>query len=106
MAAILPAILYVGFLVLGCFQLLAIVAGLQAYGLTAFVAWVVAFLTAYIPLIGTVAGMYGAVAGWGWTWPQAALLFFGPLVAVVGLWLIGMLMIGADAAFGKRRDRS
>jgi hypothetical protein len=39
----------------------------------------IAFVVAYIPLVGSIVGMVGAVDVWHWTWWQAGLLFFGGL---------------------------
>ena len=44
---------------------------------------------AYIPLIGTIAGFKGAMDVWGWDFMQAALLFFGPFVAIVVISILG-----------------
>lgn len=36
----------------------------------------VSMIVAYIPLLGTGIGVYGAVTVWDWSWIAAALLFF------------------------------
>lgn len=78
----------IGFLVLGLFQLAAIMSGLEEFGLHWILAGILSFVLAYIPIIGTGLGVYGAVAGWGWSWAKALGLFFGPLVAIAALLLI------------------
>lgn len=73
-----------GFLIffgVGIFQLAAVIAGVEHWtGLSGFVAVILALLVNYIPLLGQVLGIAGAVKGWGWEWWQAALLFFGGLL--------------------------
>jgi len=69
----IAALAYIG---IGFVQLLATVKGIQVWFdwpwmLAAFVSLIVA----YIPFVGTVAGIKGATAAWGWAlWP--AIIFF------------------------------
>lgn len=74
----------IGFLVyiaIGLVQLLATMAGLESWwGLHWAIAGPVAFIIAYIPLLGSIVGMVGAVDAWGWEWWQAGALFFGGLI--------------------------
>src|SRR5215475_5890965 len=86
------AILYFG---VGIVQLLATLAGIEHWlGVSTFIAFLLSAFTAYIPLVGTVLGMFGAVQAWGWSWAEAAALFFG--VFVVNLALLGAAS-GLDA---------
>ena len=78
---------------LGLLQLAAILAGLQDWlGLHWLIALLGALLCAYIPLLGTILGMAGAVTAWAWPWSLALALFFGPfmllLAFVAGEYLI------------------
>ena len=75
--------LYIG---IGIFQMAAIMAGLEDWlGLHWFFAIFLAFPIAYIPVIGAVLGVAGAVTAWGWEWWQAGLLFFGAFALSLAL---------------------
>ncbi len=94
---ILTSILY---LLLGVFQLAATFAGLEVWvGLHWIIAGPLAFFLAYIPLVGTIVGMFGAVEAWGWSWGQAGALFFGPFIVIFILLLISG---GIEALSGRR----
>lgn len=79
----------IGFLIyfgVGVIQLAAVMAGLESWwGVNAFLAFIIALITAYIPLLGQVVGMFGAMDVWGWEWWQAAGLFFGSLIVAIAL---------------------
>ena len=80
---------YPCFLVLGIVQWFAIVDGLSYwFDISGIIAYVISFFVAYIPIIGTIAGIIGALDVWGWSWINAGLLFFGPLIFVIILSLI------------------
>ena len=72
------------YLAIGFVQLLAAVKGIQLWLdwpwiLAAFIS----LFVAYIPVVGTVAGIVGATAAWGWgLWPAIA-LFCSPYVLYV-----------------------
>lgn len=84
MGGFLSGLSMILYLVVGLVQLAAIMAGLTDYfGMHWILAAIIAFFTAYIPLVGSVAGIWGAVSVWEWEWWQAALLFIGPFVFVV-----------------------
>lgn len=80
------------YLVIGFIQLLAIIKGIQIWFS---VPWILAtflsLIIAYIPIIGTIAGIKGAIAAWGWSlWPAIAFfcwpyLLFIAAVAVGGV---------------------
>lgn len=85
----MQAITFVAYLILGLFQLAAVMAGLENWiGLHWIIAVPLALFIAYMPLVGTVVGMFGAVTAWHWSWLQAAGLFFGPFVVIliVAMW--------------------
>lgn len=68
------------YLLIGIVQFFAIMNGLESWwGIHWFFAGPIAFVVAYIPLVGSIVGMVGAVDVWHWTWWQAGLLFFGGL---------------------------
>jgi hypothetical protein len=78
---------YAGYLVVGLIQLFAIAAGLSfALGVSDFFGFALAFFLTWIPLIGIVAGVYGAITVWGWWWLWAVLFFAWPTL----LWIIVM----------------
>lgn len=80
----LNVILFIAYLVLGLFQMAAVIAGLEDWlGFHWLIALPLAFFLAYIPLIGTGLGIAGAITAWGWTWIQACALFFGPFVVIL-----------------------
>jgi hypothetical protein len=79
----MQAFVFIAYAILGLFQLAAIMAGLEDWiGLHWIIAVPLAFFIAYTPLLGTVVGMFGAVTAWQWSWLQASVLFFWPLVVI------------------------
>lgn len=96
----MQAIGFIIYLVIGIVQLAAVMAGLESWwGLNGFFSFIIAFVVAYIPLLGSVVGMMGAVQAWHWEWWQAGGLFFGALILTV---LLGGVSSIADW-FGNRR---
>ncbi len=76
----MQALAYIVYFVLGLFQLAAIISGIEVWlELHGLVAAVIAMPVAYIPVVGSLLGVYGAVTAWGWSWLTAGGLFFGPL---------------------------
>ena len=77
-------IAFIGYVLLGLFQTIAVIAGLEDW--TGF-HWIItvplAFFIAYIPVVGSVIAMIGAVNAWHWSWLYAGSLFFGPLVVIL-----------------------
>jgi hypothetical protein len=91
----LGALLPIGYFLLGIFQLAAIMAGAQVWwGLGTISSGIVGFVLAYIPIVGTLAGIAGAHSGFHWSWPFAALLFLWP-------YALAALAMGISAAFSK-----
>ncbi|WP_227136745.1 hypothetical protein [Kosakonia radicincitans] len=85
------------FFLVGIIQFFAILNGLESWwGLHWIIAGPVAFIVAYIPILGAVVGMVGAVDVWRWEWWQAALLFFGGL-------LLPLIMGGGSIILSKVR---
>ena len=78
----------IAYFVIGIVQLFAIVDGINhALGWGSFISFILGFMVTYIPVLGSVLGVYGAVSAWHWELLQAAALFFWyiPVVAVVAL---------------------
>ncbi len=41
------------------------------------------WILSFIPFLGSVLGVMGAVHGWGWEWWQAGFLFFGNFILIL-----------------------
>lgn len=98
---ILVSLVYLG---IGTVQFFAIMDGLQLwFGLSTGASVFISIFLAYIPLLGAVMGMYGAVTAWGWSWVQATGLFFGFFILFFG---IIILLIGASSIHSlvKKKD--
>lgn len=94
---IIAGIIYFG---VGLVQLAATMAGLEQWlGLHWLIAVPLAMILAYVPLVGTIVGMFGAVHAWGWEWWQAGALFFGALALTVVLFALANLV----ESVGRRR---
>lgn len=76
---------------LGLLQIAATISGLELWlGIPSILAVFLALPFAWMPLLGTAVGAYGAVSAWGWSWAMAGALFFGPfLVALVAILVSG-----------------
>ena len=97
------AILVIGYLALGVVQFFAIIAGLQEMGVHWMLSGIVAMFITYIPILGTAAGVYGAITAWGFTLLQALALFFGPLAVFA---VFAFVMAGAESVSDWRRRRA
>lgn len=85
----------IGYLLLGIFQLTAIMAGAHVWwDLGTISSGIVGLALAYIPIVGTIAGIAGAHSGFGWSWPLAMLLFLWP-------YALAALLMGAAALYSK-----
>ena len=79
----MKAIAFIGYVLLGLFQTIAVIAGLEDWmGLHWIITVPLAFCIAYIPVIGTVSAMFSAVNAWNWSWLHAGGLFFVPFVVI------------------------
>ena len=95
----MQAIAVIGYIAIGFVQLFATLAGLElALGTPTFINLLIATFLAWIPIIGTITGMYGAIYAWEWWWGYAALLFLWPYA----LWLLSMAFVGTAMLFGRR----
>lgn len=82
----------IAYFVMGIVQLFAAWDGfMYMLGVGAFVGGLLAFTLAYVPILGSIVGMYGAIKVWDWSFLQAFVLFFWYLIlfaAVMGIeWL-------------------
>ena len=90
------------YLGIGLLQLAAVMGELEGgAGLHWIVAAPLALLLSYIPLVGSVAGAFGAVHAWGWPWAWAVLLFCCP-VAILGAAMLAWIRRAAEAMGGAR----
>lgn len=92
----LQTILGVAYFFLGILQFVFITAGVQDWlGVHWFFSAFVAFILAYMPVVGTVLGILGAVSGFGWNFPLAIIFFCWPYVmfaiALVAIWVFDLL---------------
>lgn len=60
-----------------------------------FFAFIAAFITCGIPVLGTILGVYGAHEGWGWGWLASLALYLWPFI------LVAILSLGSFLS-GKR----
>ena len=76
------------YFLLGLVQMAAVVGGVQTVtSLPFIIALPIAFVIGEIPVVGTIAGIYGAMANWGMSFAGAVMLFGLPfvLIMVIGL---------------------
>ena len=93
MEKIFGVALTVVFAGMGCVQFLAIWDGAEAVlGLSSFAAIVLSLFLAWIPLVGSVLGVFGAHETWGWSWMASIALFTW--------WIVASGVIVAVDAFG------
>lgn len=91
--------LSLGYLLVGLIQFFALWDGLNyALGLPSIFGFILSLFLTYIPVIGTILGIYGAVKVWDWDLLRASLLFFWyvPVMLVV-------LLIGGIGSFFERK---
>lgn len=93
------------YFLVGILQLVAMMAGLEYWlGFELhWAVWVFGFplllALAELPIIGTIAGITGAVHGWNWTYPWAIAFFCGPYV----LYLVAVAVALIFDFMGRRR---
>lgn len=69
---------------MGLLQMAAIVGGIaEGLGVPGLLAFLIAFVIGELPLVGTVAGIYGAIVNWGFSLLGALALFILPYVALI-----------------------
>jgi hypothetical protein len=79
----------VAYLALGTAQVAALAAGLKERGTVGPGAVLVALLLGYLPVIGGIAAVRGAIVGWRWTAARGLARFLGPLAAIAAPLLLG-----------------
>ena len=85
----MQVIFIIGYIVIGFIQLFAIVEFFEEYLDWGFVDVILAFFVTYIPILGSILGVLGAMDGGGWNIWQAGILFFWYLPVFLLLSLIG-----------------
>ena len=81
-------IFYLGYFTIGTVQLFACWAGAQVwFDIGPILGFIFGIFLAYIPIIGTLLGIYGAITAWDWSLFNTILLFFGPFV-IAGIYCI------------------
>jgi hypothetical protein len=82
----------IAYFVIGIVQLFAISDGIgYALNTGKIISFILASFLTYIPLLGSVLGVYGAVNAWHWNLLQAATLFFWYVPIVILLSAFGAL---------------
>jgi hypothetical protein len=85
---------------MGLLCLVAIADGLTLWtGIPFFISFVLAIILAYIPVIGTVIGIYGAMQAWEWSFLASLALFGFPYILFIILFLS---LLAYNAIFGRR----
>lgn len=86
----LPVLFIISYIVISLLQLIASIDGIMHFfGLHWIFAGFAGLLLVFIPAIGPLAGVYGAVAVWNWPPVLAVLLFFWPYLVYALLFLFG-----------------
>ena len=81
---------------MGLMQLAAIMAGVEDWlGLHWIIAAPISFILAYIPIVGPILGIIGAVKIWKWNILLAIALFFWPYI----LYVIAFVFVGGASVF-------
>ncbi|MEI8377937.1 MAG: DUF805 domain-containing protein [bacterium] len=86
------ACLYITYLLLGLVQFLATWAGLEETFHNNIIPFLLAGFVAYIPLVGTGFGIYGAHVGWGLSLLSSILIFTAPYILMIIIYLITSLI--------------
>jgi hypothetical protein len=96
----LMPIILIAYFGVGLLAVAAIIGGLDVWvGLPWFLAVIIAFPVAMVPILGSGVGVAGAIEAWGWEWYWAVLLFFWP----TALGLLAMLIFGGSEALSSLR---
>ena len=86
----LPVLFIIAYIAISLLQLIASIDGIMHFfGLHWIFAGFAGLLLVFIPAIGPLAGVYGAVAVWKWPTVLAVLLFFWPYLIYLFLFLFG-----------------
>ena len=98
--AVFGCVLYAGYLGMGLVQLFAIFSGVSA---ALDLHWIIqgplCLIIAYLPLVGSCFGVWGAMTAWDWSFWPAFFLFFWHL----GFFALALLFSGGEAIWSKIR---
>jgi hypothetical protein len=95
-AGCLFAAIYFG---ISTIQLFAIQAGIVTlWGWPEWAGYIVAFLLAYLPVVGTIIGIIGAIGAWNWSVLAAIALFAGP-------YILAILISGIASLFSSNSEK-
>lgn len=93
----------IAYFVLGLIQCAAIFSGMAEWtGLHWIISGPLALFVAYVPILGTVVGIFGAMSAWGWSLVQGVGLFLGPIALIL---VIGLIAAGLDGISSARSTR-
>lgn len=96
----LGAIAGIAFFAMGWLQIAAMFTGVsRALDLGFILNFLACIFVSYVPILGTVAGIWGATTDWHWHWYWACLLFLWPYAIYVAV----ILGVGATALAQRSR---
>lgn len=82
---IFMSLFFITYILLGLVQLAAIITGLKYWlGWPFIIRAFIGIPLSYIPFVGQIIGIMGAVVGWDWSYPAAILTFIGPYIFYLG----------------------
>lgn len=92
LGGVLSVLILTIYICIGFVQLSAIASAFQLWwGIGTFSSYLLGAFLGYMPLVGAIIGMIGAMEVWHWEWWQAGGLFFGGLLLTIVL--IGVKII-------------
>jgi hypothetical protein len=101
-SAFLGCLVQIIYFLMGLLQLAAIMGGIEDWwGFPWWVAIFIAFSLAYIPIVGTIVGIMGAIEAFGWSPVTAITLFCWPYIIYIAI----LLITGSLAFLGSSRQK-
>jgi len=101
MKTTLAAAAYAGYLMFGLFQIVAAAFGIEHMtGLWRLICWFAALVVGWIPLVGTVLGIYTAQVVWKWSLPVALAVFLSIPALMLLLLTVSLRPASAEAERG------
>jgi hypothetical protein len=80
-------LIYSSMVVVSIFQVYATADGVAHFtGWSSLASWLIAIVMGWMPLLGTVTGIYGAITAWNWPLYGAVTFFTWPIVLVI-VWI-------------------